>query len=99
MRVVKTPRPGLSGAVQTSMSREAMQRKLDHHRSAAVARASAYRTASSSCSGAASTMAKSLFAKGADFVAATVFIFAPTNLASSWASSSSAKAAPCQNEF
>lgn len=73
----KAPRQGLTGAVQTSMSREAMQRKLGHHRSAAVARASAYRTASSSCSYAASNMAKSLFAKGADFVAATVFILRP----------------------
>ena len=35
---------------------------------------------SSSCSYAASAMAKSLFAKGADFVAAMVFMFASTNL-------------------
>ncbi len=35
---------------------------------------------SSSCSYAASAMAKSLFAKGADFIAAMVFMFASTNL-------------------
>ena len=35
---------------------------------------------SSSCSYAASAMAKSLFVKGADFVAAMVFMFASTNL-------------------
>jgi hypothetical protein len=36
--------------------------------------------ASSSCSYAATAMAKSLFVKGADFVAASVFMFASTNL-------------------
>ena len=36
--------------------------------------------ASSSCSYAASAMAKSLFVKGADFVAASVFMVASTNL-------------------
>ena len=41
---------------------------------------SGYGMASSSCSYAASAMAKSLFVKGADFVAATVFMFASTNL-------------------
>src|SRR5882672_10845143 len=35
---------------------------------------------SSSCSYAASAMAKSLFAKGADFVDAMIFMFASTNL-------------------
>ena len=35
---------------------------------------------SSSCSYAASAMAKSLFAKGADYIAAMVFMFASTNL-------------------
>ena len=71
---------GLSGAVQAFVSREAMQRRLGNHRPAAVARASAYGMASSSCSYAATAMSKSLFAKGADFVAANVFLFASTNL-------------------
>jgi uncharacterized membrane protein YraQ (UPF0718 family)/YHS domain-containing protein len=70
----------LSGAVQTFVSRDAMRRALGDHRPAAVARASAYGMASSSCSYAASAMAKSLFAKGADFVTAMVFMFASTNL-------------------
>jgi hypothetical protein len=71
---------GLSGAVQAFVSREAMQRRLGNHRPAAVARASVYGMVSSSCSYAASAMAKSLFQKGADFVASMVFMFASTNL-------------------
>ena len=70
----------LSGAVQAFVSREAMQAKMGDHRPAAVARASGYGMASSSCSYAASAMAKSLFVKGADFVAASVFMVASTNL-------------------
>ena len=46
----------------------------------AVVRASGYGMVSSSCSYAASAMAKSLFVKGADFIAAMVFMFASTNL-------------------
>jgi len=71
---------GLSGAVQAFVSHEAMQRSMGDHRPAAVTRASFYGMVSSSCSYAASAMAKSLFAKGADFVAANVFMFASTNL-------------------
>jgi uncharacterized protein len=71
---------GLSGAVQAFVSRESMQRRLGSHDLAAVARASGYGMVSSSCSYAASAMAKSLVATGADFVAATVFMFASTNL-------------------
>ena len=71
---------GLSGAVQAFVSREQMEHSLGNHRPAAVARASAFGMVSSSCSYAASAMAKSLFQKGADFVAAMVFMFASTNL-------------------
>lgn len=71
---------GLSGAVQAFVSRETMQRRLGNHRPAAIVRASAYGMVSSSCSYAASAMAKSLFQKGADFVASMVFMFASTNL-------------------
>ncbi len=71
---------GLSGAVQAFVSRQAMQAKLGDHRPASIARASGYGMVSSSCSYAATAMAKSLFAKGADFVAAMVFMFASTNL-------------------
>jgi uncharacterized protein len=71
---------GLSGAVQAFVSRDAMQRNLGANCPAAVARASGYGMISSSCSYAASAMAKSLFVRGADFVPAMVFMFASTNL-------------------
>jgi uncharacterized protein len=71
---------GLSGAVQAFVSHESMQRSMGNHRPAAVTRASLYGMVSSSCSYAASAMSKSLFVKGADFVAANVFMFASTNL-------------------
>ena len=71
---------GLSGAVQAFISRDAMQRRLGDHRPPAVTRASVYGMVSSSCSYAASALSKSLFVKGADFIAANVFMFASTNL-------------------
>lgn len=70
----------LSGAVQAFISKEAMQRSLGNHGPKAVARASGYGMLSSSCSYAASAMAKSLFQKGADLVSAMAFMFASTNL-------------------
>jgi len=71
---------GLSGAIQAFVSRDEMQSRLGNHRPGTVARAGLYGALSSSCSYAASAMAKSLFARGADFVAAMVFMFASTNL-------------------
>src|SRR5882672_7883906 len=70
----------LSGAVQAFVSRDRMQRVLGDHRPKAVGRASVFGMVSSSCSYAATAMAKSLFEKGADFVSAMVFMFASTNL-------------------
>jgi YHS domain-containing protein/uncharacterized membrane protein YraQ (UPF0718 family) len=70
----------LSGAVQAFVSREQMQRVMGDHGPKAVARASGFGMVSSSCSYAATAMAKSLFQKGADFVAAMIFMFASTNL-------------------
>ncbi len=70
----------LSGIVQAFVSKEAMQAKLGTRRPAAIARASAYGMASSSCSYAASAMAKSLFKRGADFTTSLVFMIASTNL-------------------
>ena len=70
----------LSGAVQAFVSKDQMRAKLGDHRPAAVARASGYGMVSSSCSYAASAMAKSLVAKGADFTTAMIFMFASTNL-------------------
>jgi uncharacterized protein len=75
---------GLSGAIQSFVSRDAMQRRLGNHRTPAVVRASGYgmvsSSSSSSCSYTASAMARSLFMKGADYIAAMVFVFASTNL-------------------
>ena len=71
---------GLSGAVQAFVSRDAMRRRLGDHGTAALARATGYGMASSSCSYAASAMGRSLVVRGADFVAAMAFMFASTNL-------------------
>ncbi len=70
----------LSGAVQAFVPKEQMERVMGNHRPAALARASGLGMVSSSCSYAATAMAKSLFKKGADFVTAMVFMFASTNL-------------------
>ncbi|HEV7526874.1 MAG TPA: permease [Acidimicrobiia bacterium] len=70
----------LSGAVQAFVSKERMQRAMGDHKLPAVARASGFGMVSSSCSYAATAMAKSLFQKGADFTTAMIFMFASTNL-------------------
>jgi uncharacterized membrane protein YraQ (UPF0718 family) len=71
---------GLSGAVQAFVSRDEMRRLMGDHTPRTVARASLFGMASSSCSYAASAMAKSLFQKGADFTTAMIFMVASTNL-------------------
>jgi uncharacterized membrane protein YraQ (UPF0718 family)/YHS domain-containing protein len=71
---------GLSGAVQAFVSRSQMQRVMGRRGPAALTRSSLLGMASSSCSYAASALAKSLFQRGADFTAAMVFMFASTNL-------------------
>src|SRR5205085_7966199 len=71
---------GLSGAVQAFVSRAELQRALGGRGLKELARATAFGAASSSCSYAASAMARSLFQKGADFTAALAFMFASTNL-------------------
>jgi uncharacterized membrane protein YraQ (UPF0718 family)/YHS domain-containing protein len=70
----------LSGAVQAFVSRERIERSMGDHGPKAVARASGWGMVSSSCSYAATAMAKSLFQKGADFTTAMIFMFASTNL-------------------
>ncbi|GAC1326901.1 MAG: hypothetical protein NVSMB17_00170 [Candidatus Dormibacteria bacterium] len=70
----------LSGIVQAFVSRDDMRRLMGDHRPRTLARASLFGAASSSCSYAASAMAKSLFQKGADFTTAMVFMIASTNL-------------------
>jgi len=71
---------GLSGVVQAFVSRDEMRRLMGDHKPRSVARASLFGAASSSCSYAASAMAKSLFQKGADFTTAMIFMVASTNL-------------------
>jgi uncharacterized protein len=71
---------GLSGAVQAFVSRSEMERTLGGHGPREIRRATLFGAASSSCSYAASAMAKTLFQRGADFVSSMVFMFASTNL-------------------
>jgi YHS domain-containing protein/uncharacterized membrane protein YraQ (UPF0718 family) len=71
---------GLSGAVQAFVSRSEMQRVMGDRRPKTIVVASILGAVSSSCSYAASAMAKSLFQKGADFTTAMVFMLASTNL-------------------
>src|SRR5277367_998294 len=70
----------LSGAVQAVVTKGEMSRLLPDSRARAILLASALGAASSSCSYAAVALARSLFRKGADFVAAMAFQFASTNL-------------------
>ena len=70
----------LSGAVQAFVSKDQMQQTLGDHAPLTVVKASGFGMVSSSCSYAASAMAKSLFRKGADFISAMAFMFASTNL-------------------
>jgi uncharacterized membrane protein YraQ (UPF0718 family) len=70
----------LSGAVQAFVSRARMQRSLGDHRPRTLVKAGFFGAVSSSCSYAASALAKTLFARGADFTAAQAFMFASTNL-------------------
>jgi hypothetical protein len=71
---------GLSGAVQAFVSRSEMEQRLGRRGPREITRATLFGAASSSCSYAASAMAKTLFQRGADFVSSMVFMFASTNL-------------------
>ncbi|HSY15458.1 MAG TPA: permease, partial [Jatrophihabitantaceae bacterium] len=70
----------LSGAVQAFVSRAGLTGTLGDHRPRTLASASFFGLVSSSCSYAATALAKSLFAKGADFTASLIFMIASTNL-------------------
>ncbi|OJY46361.1 permease [Pseudonocardia sp. 73-21] len=70
----------LSGMVQAFASRRAMHRVLGRLTAGSVTRASLLGAASSSCSYAASALARSLFARSANFTAAMIFMLASTNL-------------------
>jgi hypothetical protein len=70
----------LSAVVQALVRREAITRTLGDDRPATLLRATGFGIASSSCSYAAVALARSLFRKGASFIAAMVFELAATNL-------------------
>lgn len=70
----------LSGVVQAFVSRAQLQRVMGDHRPRTIVRTSLLGAASSSCSYAASALARTLFARGADFTTAMVFMIASTNL-------------------
>lgn len=70
----------LSGAVQAFITRSQMKNLLGSRKPASIGRASFFGMVSSSCSYAASALARSIFIKGADFTASMIFMFASTNL-------------------
>lgn len=70
----------LSGVVQAVVTKGEMSRLLPDSRPRTIVLASALGAASSSCSYAAAALARSLFRKNADFIAAMAFQFASTNL-------------------
>jgi YHS domain-containing protein/uncharacterized membrane protein YraQ (UPF0718 family) len=70
----------LSGAIQAVAPRRGIRRLLGDASPLSLLRATGFGAASSSCSYASAAMAKSLFAEGANFVTAIVFMLASTNL-------------------
>jgi hypothetical protein len=70
----------LSGVVQAVVSKREMSRLLPDSSPRSIALAAGLGAASSSCSYAAVALARSIFRKGGDFIAAVAFQFASTNL-------------------
>ena len=70
----------LSGIVQAVVTKSEMSRLLPDSSLRSILIATALGAASSSCSYAAVALARSIFRKGADFIAAMAFQFASTNL-------------------
>ncbi len=70
----------LSGIVEAVVSKEQMAKLLPDSSAGTIVIATGMGAASSSCSYAATALARSLFRKGADFIAAIAFQFASTNL-------------------
>jgi len=70
----------LSAVVESVVSKEHVSKLLPDSSAKTIVVASALGAASSSCSYAATALARSLFRKGADFIAAIAFQFASTNL-------------------
>ena len=69
-----------SGIIQAYGARLNVARRFGDHRARTVARSSLWGAVSSSCSYAASSIAKSLVDQGSDFTTAMVFMVASTNL-------------------
>jgi uncharacterized membrane protein YraQ (UPF0718 family) len=70
----------LSAVVEALVHKDTVSRLMGDHRAKSLAISAGLGTASSSCSYAAVALARSLFRKGADFVAAMAFELASTNL-------------------
>jgi uncharacterized membrane protein YraQ (UPF0718 family) len=70
----------LSSVVEAVVSKAQMSRLLPDSSGKTIVKASLMGAASSSCSYAATALARTLFRKGADFIAAMAFQFASTNL-------------------
>ena len=70
----------LSSVVEAVVSKAQMSQLLPDSSATTIVKASAMGAASSSCSYAATALARTLFRKGADFIAAIAFQFASTNL-------------------
>jgi uncharacterized protein len=70
----------LSSVVEAVVSKAEMGRLLPDSSAKTIVKASAMGAASSSCSYAATALGRTLFRKGADFIAAIAFMFASTNL-------------------
>jgi len=70
----------LSAAIQAFASKEAMQRQLGRDGPREIALATFYGSVSSSCSYASAALSKTLFKKGAGFIASLAFLFSSTNL-------------------
>jgi uncharacterized membrane protein YraQ (UPF0718 family) len=70
----------LSAVIQAVVSKGEMSRLLPNSSPRSILKASALGAASSSCSYAATAIARSIFRKGGDFIAAMTFQFASTNL-------------------
>ena len=70
----------VSGVIQAVVSRKEMAKLLPDDHAGAIARAAGLGAASSSCSYAATAIARSIVKQGGDFTAAMAFQFASTNL-------------------
>lgn len=70
----------LSSVIEAVVSKEQVSKLLPDSKPKTIALASIMGAASSSCSYAAAALSRSLFRKGADFIASMAFMFASTNL-------------------